>query len=381
MSNPGTNAKSDLKLLVDAVNARLPNRYQNRLVGKQSNGAPRFELYHSAPSLCSHKVRSVLAEKGLTYVSHDMTIMPAGNYIPTNYRPEYVRLRLQGAPNAKLVDGYTGESSVANQGFDPCVVPTLVDHEAARVVVDSRVICEYIDRETSPSQKLVPENLRAAINAQEALIDEAPHVAALYGAHPDNDFRPAGLRKNIAGVHARKVRVLKRMIELVGPNEPDVISAYEAKIKKETAAGAFVIDDAGMRKTHAAMADHVQALEAQLGKHDGAWVCGNEYTLADIMWTASMWRLQWLGFGDLWTSDPTKQRLREYLERAFHRPSFRSAVVKWPGAHGPSPHVSEHKGPAAAGGFALHMLRSMQWREVIWGDPEIKLPPLEKEPA
>jgi 2,5-dichlorohydroquinone reductive dechlorinase len=373
--------QAELRKLVEAVNVHLPNKYQNKTVGPRKQARPRFELYHAAPSLCSHKVRMVLAEKQIPYVSHDMNIMPAGNFIPNNYRPEYVRLRLRGAPNARLVDGYTGESSVTNQGFDPCVVPTLVDHEKARVVVDSKVICEYIDHEVESGEKLIPESLAEQINAQEALIDQAPHVAALYGAHPDDDFRPAGLRVNIAGIHAKKIRVLKTMIDLVGANDPAVAAAYNAKIKKESAAGEFVIDDEGMRQTHRAMAEHVTALEKQLNTHDGDWVCGGQYTMADIMWTASIWRLQWLGFGNLWASTEERRRLNDYLDRAFKRPSFRSAVVKWPGAHAPSPHVAEHKGLGAVSGFAIHMLRSTNWRHVIWGDPKIKLPPLEKEPA
>lgn len=381
MNTTVSEAQKNLASLVDAVNSRLQNKYTNKVIGGRNGQKPRFELYHAAPSLCSHKVRTVLAEKRVPYVSHDMNIMPAGNFIPENYRPDYVRLRLKGAPNAKFVDGYTGESSVSNQGFDPCVVPTLIDHEKARVVIDSRVICEYIDAEAGEGPRLIPDDLAEAISGQDTLIDEAPHVASLYGAHPDGDDRPMGLRKNIAGIHAKKIRVLKTMIDLVGDSDPEVVAAYQAKIKKEDSAGAFVVDDEGMRETHKKMAEHVIALERELNAHDQPWVCGDQYTLADVMWTCSIWRMQWLGFGHLWADTGAHARLNEYLDRAFARPGFRNAVVNWPGAHGPSPHVAEHKGPAAVGGFALHMLRGTKWREVIWGDPEIKLQPLEEIPS
>lgn len=381
MSDTASIRQTEFTQLVDDVNSLLQSTYKNKVIGAGRDTSPRFELYHAAPSLCSHKVRAVLAEKQIPYVSHDMDIMPAGKFIPENYRPEYVRMRLQGAPNARLVDGYTGESSVTVQGFDPCVVPTLVDHENLRVVVDSNAICEYLDVETDTVPKLIPEALAADIAAQDSLIDQAPHVAALYGAHPENDFRPAGLRKNIAGVHAKKIRVLKAMIEQVGDSDPAVLAAYKAKIKKEDAAGEFVIDADGMRETHRKMSEHVDALEAQLLTHTADWVCGDQFTMADIMWTASMWRLQWLGFGDLWKGDGERPRLNAYLDRAFQRPSFRSAVVNWPGAHAPSPHVAEHRGLGAVGGFAVHMIRSTQWSKVIWGDPKVKLPPAEPIPA
>ncbi|MEL7028782.1 MAG: glutathione S-transferase N-terminal domain-containing protein, partial [Pseudomonadota bacterium] len=232
MSDPTSLTKTELRKLVDATNRHLRNSYANRMVGK-GGGAARFELYHADPSLCSYKVRTVLAEKGAAYFSHAMQIMPAGNFVPHNYRPEYVRLRLKGAPDRDFVGGYTGASSVATEGFDPCVVPTLVDHETAQVIVDSRAICEYVDRAAGGSP-LIPVGMEDAIDEQIRLVDQAPHVAALYGAHPDEDFRPIGLKKNIAGVHAKKIRVLEAMIDKV-KDDPVLLAAYRAKIKKETA--------------------------------------------------------------------------------------------------------------------------------------------------
>ena len=63
-----------------------------------------------------------------------------------NYHPDYVRLRIRGAPGREFVNGYTGRSSATTEGFDPCVVPTLVDHETDQVLIDSRFICDHIDR-------------------------------------------------------------------------------------------------------------------------------------------------------------------------------------------------------------------------------------------
>ena len=86
-----------------------------------------------------------------------MNLAPLGRHIPENFRPGYVRLRMQGAPSARWLEeeeprvrlrmqgapsasfatGYTGRSAFSSEGFDACVVPTLVDHQAERVVVDS----------------------------------------------------------------------------------------------------------------------------------------------------------------------------------------------------------------------------------------------------
>ncbi|MEL7043097.1 MAG: glutathione S-transferase [Pseudomonadota bacterium] len=372
MSTPTDAARTHFRKLVNDANVSLRNGYKNKLTGK---GEARFELYHSAPSLCSHKVRTTLAEKQAAYISHDMVIMPMGKFIPQNYRPEYVRLRLRGAPGAKLVSGYTGESSVTQQGFDPCVVPTLVDHEAMRVVIDSQAICEYIAANVPTGTDLVPEHLKADIQTQVDRVDRAPHVAVLYGAHPDDDRRPPGLRDRIAGVHARKIRVLETLIKHVG-DDAELRAAYESKISKELAAGEFVKTPDEMRAAHEQMAAHVVDLENHFRDHgSGPWVLGDQYTLADIVWTQSLYRMKWLGLSGNW-ADGRNPEVARYTERAFQRQSFRSAVVNWPGAYAPSPHVQASTGFGAARAFTVDMMRSLNWRQTIFGDPIYKLPPM-----
>ena len=173
---------TDFKSIVSAANRQLGNNRRNRLIGGSQGQDLRFELYHSGPSLCSHKVRTVMAEKEIAYRSHDMNIMPDRKAIPENYRPTYVRMRLLGKQSEGLATGYTGESSVSGQGLDPCVVPTLVDHEKERVIVDSGRICEYLESEVDTGTRLIPDGMHDAIAAQDAIVDRAPHVAVLYGA-------------------------------------------------------------------------------------------------------------------------------------------------------------------------------------------------------
>ena len=73
-----------------------------------------IELYHNAFSTCSQKVRLVLAEKGLDFVSHEIDLIGGGQH-----HPDYVKL------NPKHV------------------VPTLV-HDG-RVLVESSLIIKYLD--------------------------------------------------------------------------------------------------------------------------------------------------------------------------------------------------------------------------------------------
>ncbi|MEM9315259.1 MAG: glutathione S-transferase family protein [Pseudomonadota bacterium] len=358
--------KKEFDAIVDAANAHLTNSFKNRVIGSDGGATPRFEVYHSAPSLCSHKVRTVLAEKQIPHVSHDMQIMPLGKAVPQNYRPSYVRMRLLGGEGKSFASGYTGASSVETQGFDPCVVPTLVDREKQRVIIDSSEICKYLENECDTGTRLVPEGMEAAIQTQIDIIDRSPHVAMLYGANPDGDVRPEGLRKGITGVQARKIVKLRQMMSEVR-EDPDVLAAYESKIAKEEGSADFVATPEKMRQAYAAMEAHADDLEQQLATHSGAWSMGEDFTMADVMWSVSLFRLKWIGLGYCWEQGGARPRVASYVDRAFKRPSFRSAVFDWPRAYGPSQHVPEKFTPQAKRRFFIDMVRGMNLREVFLG--------------
>jgi 2,5-dichlorohydroquinone reductive dechlorinase len=358
--------KHEFESVVDAANAGLTNKRRNMIVGTDGHTRPRFELYHSAPSLCSHKVRTILAEKQAAYFSHDMQIMPIGKAVPQNYRPAYVRMRLLGGEGKSFVSGYTGVSSVTTQGFDPCVVPTLVDHEKQRVIVDSSRICDYIERECDTGTTLIPEGMDAPIQEQIDIVDRAPHAAIFYGANPDGDTRPEGLRKDITGAQDKKIVKLRWMMAEV-PDEPALLAAYEAKILKETASEKFVNTPEKMRQTYSEMVSHVDVLEGQLGTHNGAWALGDEFTMADVVWSVSLFRLKWVGLGYCWEQGTAQPRVAKYVQQAFARPSFRSAVIEWPKSYGPSQHVPETSTPKAKLKFKRDFFLGLNFREVFFG--------------
>lgn len=356
----------ELDALVGDVNQYLRNKRANRIVGSARSGKPRFELYHGSLSLCSHKVRTVLAEKGQTYISHALNIMPAGKAVPQNYRPPYVRLRLKAAGQSGYATSYSGASAVRVEGVDPCVVPTLIDHEDRRVVIDSRQICEYIAENVASGTDLIPDDLSHAIALQTDLVDQAPHVALLYGSFPDDDPRPKELASAMKGVHEKKIAALRTVLDHIGPNS-DLRPAFESKITKELAAGAFVIEPEKMRDAHARGRAHVAALQQQLKLSEGPWIFGDRYTMADLLWTISLYRLTWLGFAKWWGADTDNDRVPDYYARAVRRPAFRSAVADWKYAHGPSPHVEELSHPSVKPKFLFNTLREMDVKELLLG--------------
>ena len=164
---------SDIRELVRSANAPLEGANVSRSIGE---GDAQFELYHFALSLCSQKVRACLAEKNAAYVAHDINVsLP----LLGNYDPAYVKLRLHGRPGGGFATGYTGRSSVQSEGFDPAVVPTLVDLERNRVVTDSARICRYIDQVVAPGNTLEPAQLSEEISREIEIVDGTPQVALL----------------------------------------------------------------------------------------------------------------------------------------------------------------------------------------------------------
>ena len=100
-------------------------------IGNETN--PRFLAFTASSSICSEKVRCVLSFKQIDYINYNVDLYSFGNY-----HPNYVEMRALGWNGGSLVGDHdwTGSTSAASFGFDPLVVPTLVDMKEKRVVVD-----------------------------------------------------------------------------------------------------------------------------------------------------------------------------------------------------------------------------------------------------
>lgn len=296
---------------------------------ESATGDPAFELFHFGFSICSHKVRAVLSELNLSYGSNQF----AGPTEYENYTPEYVRLRLQSdaAKNATFVSDYSGASSVEGDGFDPLVVPTLVDTSAAKVLADSKLICLYLAENYNDQIDLVPSELENDIIQQMDIVDRTPHVALLYGSDPDGDTRPAEIQSRMPGIHQIKFDTIERHMANV-QGEQELTKAYIAKLAKEKAAEKFVLDGADMRKAVLLTESLVDDLEQTLAASRGPWIFGDQFTLADLAWGISLIRLDYLGNDRFWSGKTQRPNVKEYHERLARRPSLVTAVLDWPGS-------------------------------------------------
>jgi glutathione S-transferase len=237
-----------------------------------------LELYHNGFSTCSQKVRLVLAEKGLDFVSHEIDLL-AGN----QHDPEYVKLN----PNH--------------------VVPTLV-HDGS-VLIESTLINEYLD-EAFPNTPMRPSDPRGrhAVRLWTKRLDEKVQAAiavVTFAIGPRNLLlqQPAEIRDaNINAIPDRTERMARRSVIERGVEAPEFAGALAKMI---------------------ALLDQ---LEASLAS--GGWLSGDSFGLADAGVVPYVLRLDHLAMTPLLSND-TRPALADWYRRVRARPSFAIAVSKW----------------------------------------------------
>ncbi len=313
-------SRASLIEMTAAARAAIADPARITTVGGRSE--PRFELFHAASSLCSQKVRTVLHEKALPYRSNDMRIlstMGSDGLVPAeHYSPAYIRLRLIAARelNRAYVSGYSGRTSVDTEGFDPCVVPLLVDYETGRVVADSQRICIYLDAVSREPVRLVPDapDARAEVMRQIGIVDRIANGALLYGFHPDADLRPEALKASMQTVYDYKVMALERLIA-DNAGEPELVAAYRAKIVKESGGKKVCRDPAFQRAARQQTKQLLIDLERDLAAGSFGCLNGHAFSLADVFWGVNLVRLNYLGLASMWDALPHVERYVDVLAK------------------------------------------------------------------
>jgi glutathione S-transferase len=241
-------------------------------------------LHHFPPSLCSQKVRLVLAEKGVPHEQRVVDIGPAME----NYEPWYARL------NPRMV------------------VPTLV-HDG-QVVVDSARIVRYIDAhfdgpDLVPADAAERERMEAWIARQDAF----PFRELSYATFPGL------LGWAVLQSFGKRRATLRRHLA----DNPDLAPLYQARLDDVEAWEAAVRAPRGGETLTAELKTLLDALGEHLA--DRHFIAGGRWSLADGVWTVVLARTIQLGQEGLWS--PV---LRDWYGRMRSRPSFARADV-WEG--------------------------------------------------
>ena len=240
-----------------------------------------LELYHHGSSVCAAKARFAIMEKGIEWTSRYLDIL-AGD----QFDPEYVKLN----PKA--------------------VVPTLV-HDR-RVIVESTVICEYLD-DAFPPTPLRPED---------------PYDCArmrLWTKAVDEYVHPTCGEITFVSCHRHIVKRLgpDGLEEFLG-NTPGVSVTPEWKARKrELVEKGF--EASGITEKVRLHYQYVEQANADLAERP--WLAGDTYSLADIAMAPYINRLDMLGMSGLWQG--RLLHLTDWFERIRERPNFKPCFLDW----------------------------------------------------
>lgn len=234
-----------------------------------------LELYNSAVSTCSQKVRMTLAEKDLSFVDRQINF----------------------ASNEHLSEWYLA----LNQNG---VVPTLL-HDG-RIVTDSSVINEYLEEAFAPAQ-LVPRDPheRARMRIWRQYIDEVPttairppsynaFVASIWAHLSDDDWE----------AHKSRLPIRKHLYNRM---------TRQGFAQRE-------IDE-----SHERLRQCLERMERSL--ESGPWLIGEAFTLADVSLAPTLVRMEDIAIDHLWQDLPQVAR---WYARIQQRPSFATAF--YPGS-------------------------------------------------
>ena len=214
-------------------------------------------------------------------------------------------LRSLGREGRPLVGehDWTGSTSGDSVGFDPLVVPTLVDNLRKKVVADSKTIMNYLDREL-PSPPLCPGDCEEAVRKHVQMVDDTPHAGLLYGGDPDRDTRPGFMKAMARNLPKKQEDALN--FWLSGDRLPQELRPlYEAKLRKTrmvqtTAATKPEV----LRNSMTITKQFLRELNDDLKQSGGPWICGERQTMADIAWHVSLLRFVTFGCDYLYQDLP-----------------------------------------------------------------------------
>lgn len=228
-----------------------------------------LDLYHYGDSLCSMKVRLCLFEKGVEFNSKFVDLMKF-----ENLTEDYKKLNPNG------------------------VVPTIV-HDGT-VVIESTVINQYIDEVfDGPSLTPADPGLRAKMRVWSKLQDDVIHPA---------------IQKPTFNLLIKPKLAVKSDEELDKwlDNHP---LEKSRKLFKGAARGP--VDEAALEDATKQFQFVFERMETVLG--EGDWLCGEDYSLADVAYAPMLDRLGQCDWLDMFDDYPNVQA---WSERVRSREAF-----------------------------------------------------------
>ena len=285
---------------------------------RSTDARPRVKpkLYHFPTSLGSQQARLVLAERQLEWEGEIVNTGPADEH----YEPAYARLN-------PLLD-----------------VPTLAlgDTVVTGTVEIAKYLCEHFE-----GPRLLPEDPEER--------EEIERWVALQAQFPMDKLGFARTKGVVRWILRWNLHRERKKLRKHARRNPDLRELYEAK-EAELAELDQIIRD---RKAMNALVDEVEVLldEIEDTLEQREWLAGSRYSLADLMWTAVIARLEHIGFARS-LADHRRPRVARWYARIRERPSWGAMIRRLSAMQ-----ALRFYGPAVAKGFLLFWV--LKWALVI----------------
>lgn len=237
-------------------------------------------LYHFHISYAAQIARLGLAEAGLPYKSFSLNLFEG-----ENYQPWYMEINPEG------------------------VVPTYVSGETT--IAGSLNIVRYA---ASHKEALLPQ--------KEDDIELMEHWIERHQSVPERELTYA-LMPGMAGKVSRNSFSSRiKLLAQLRTENPSLAEAYSAKIEDLKQWEHDCKDPVTVEK----MEREFDALLDDFAEHmkERIWVVGEQYTIADVLWTVLSARMFMMGMHKKITTRPP---LKDYIRRAQGRASFSQAPV------------------------------------------------------
>jgi tetrachloro-p-hydroquinone reductive dehalogenase len=282
------------------------------------DAALRVTLYHFPTSIYSQQVRLALAEKRVEWASKIVNIGPDHEH----FSPWYAKI------NPRLV------------------VPTLeVD---GTIVTDSLHIIQHID-DHFEGPALMPADPEARAEAL-AWIHRETEL-------PMRELGYARTKGITRWLQRWSLRQRRKQLAKLRKRYPELDDVYAAKLEDLAALEQSIND----RRTTSQLVDRVEALldELEATLADRQWLAGDQYSLADLVWTAVVAKLEHIGFARS-LSEHRRPRVHEWYARLRERPSWGAMIRRLTAMQ-----VTRFYGPAALKAFLIFWV--LKWTLVGGG--------------
>lgn len=244
-------------------------------------------LYHHPLSVCSMKVRLALEEKGVAWSGRVMDIVQKQEQL----EPWYLELNSKG------------------------VIPTLqYGNGSTQVITNSVDIIRFI-ADLPEGSSLIPQQ-EEKIQLMNTMIDMADNIdlqILSYARHPS-------MVKSESVLDAR----IQKSI-MMGEKHPELKDRYQVCANRSERMKTFRVSVEHVQSIENKALDALSFVEDQL--QGAAFLIGETYTLADVIWTVVLSRLELLDYNE-WIDGNKFPLISDYYRRVKQRRSFSLAQIQ-----------------------------------------------------